>query len=171
MKVRALIVAPVLFSAAFFVLGGVWSGLCQDDETSFLYGFLEGPYQVIGRHPDSKETYAGKVVFRKNGDSMKVVREFGDEVVEGFGRIEASAADGTKVFRVRFVRSGAEYEATYVIASDLDNYARLTGYVYLLGGSTKQAGLEALFVDLDASDGGAAHTKTPDSDQPAGAAP
>jgi hypothetical protein len=171
MKVRALMVAPVLLFAVFLSLVGAWSGFGQDDETSFLYGFLEGRYQVIGRYPDSKETYAGKVLLKKDGGSLKVVREIGDEVAEGLGRIEASAADGTKVLRVRFVRSGSEYEATYVIASDLDNYARLTGYVYLLGGLTKQAGLEAVFVDPSASDGEAIHTNKPGSDQPAGAAP
>ena len=171
MKVRAFMVGPVLFSAAFFVLAGAWSGWGRDDETSSLYNFLEGRYQVIGRYPDSKETYAGKAALKKDGDSLKVVREIGDEVVEGLGRIEASMADDAKVLRVRFIRSGSEYEVTYVIASDLDNYARLTGYVYLLGGSTKQAGLEALFVDFAASDEEAIRAKVPGPDQPRGAAP
>jgi hypothetical protein len=42
------------------------------------------------------------------------------------------------------------YEATYLINSDLDNYARLSGYLYLIQGGTKVAGLEALFIDHQA---------------------
>jgi hypothetical protein len=168
MKIRAFMVVPVLFSALFLALTCAWG---QDDETGSLNGFLEGRYQVIGRYPDSKETYAGKVALKKDGYSLKVVREIGDEVVEGVGGIEASMADGIKVLRVRFVWSGSEYEATYVIASDLDNYARLTGYVYLVGGATKQAGLEALFVDFAASGEEAIHTNTLGSGQPRGVGP
>jgi len=39
------------------------------------------------------------------------------------------------------------YEATYLIDSDLDNYGRLTGYLYIKGTETKKPGLEALFID------------------------
>ena len=39
------------------------------------------------------------------------------------------------------------YEATYFFNSDLDNYARLLGYLYVIQGGTKEPGLEALFID------------------------
>jgi len=49
--------------------------------------------------------------------------------------------------RVEFVHKGRKYGGTYLIGSDLDNYARLTGYLYLKKGKTTKPGLEALFIE------------------------
>jgi hypothetical protein len=51
------------------------------------------------------------------------------------------------VLRVRFVRAGQEYEIPYLWRSDLDNYARLSGYLDQPGKQTDSPGMEALFVD------------------------
>ncbi len=63
------------------------------------------------------------------------------------GKIDVVTADKIKVLRVTFTENKKEYEATYLIDSDLDNYGRLTGYIYLKAGGTKSPGLEALFSD------------------------
>ncbi len=71
----------------------------------------------------------------------------GGRGVKGIGKIETVTSDKTKVLRVRFRSQGKDYEATYLIGSDLDNYGRLTGYVYFKDGETKTPGLEALFIE------------------------
>ena len=63
------------------------------------------------------------------------------------GRIIRATADKIKVLRVEFVHKGRKYGGTYLIGSDLDNYARLTGYLYLKKGKTTKPGLEALFIE------------------------
>jgi hypothetical protein len=46
--------------------------------------------------------------------------------------------------RIRFIDENKSYELTYIIDSDLDNYARSTGFLYLKEGGSKEPGLEAL---------------------------
>jgi hypothetical protein len=121
--------------------------LARDGEVEFLYAFLQGTYQVIGRWPDSNESYNGKVVLNSKGDHLDVLRSINGEEIEGVGRITTATADKIKVLTVEFSQRGHRYEATYIIDSDLDNYARLTGYVFLKTGKTKRPGLEALFID------------------------
>jgi hypothetical protein len=115
-------------------------------KSEFLYEFLHGTYELIGRVPDSNKTYTGKVVLRKSGDYFEVIRRIEGKEIKGTGKIETATADKIKVLRVRFVDGNKSYEATYLIGSDLANYGRLTGYLYLKEGGTKVPGLEALFI-------------------------
>jgi hypothetical protein len=132
---------------AIFSLLIAFSGVrAQDDDTDFLYGFLEGTYQVIGRWPDSDDTYTGKVVLKRKGNQLQVIRSINGDKVQGVGRIAHVTADKISVLKVQFVHHDKHYEATYLIHSDLDNYVRLSGYLYLKSGETKQPGLEALFI-------------------------
>jgi len=135
------------FIAALLIIifvSGVWA---QDREVEFLYSFLRGTYQVIGRWPDSNESYNGKVVIKSKGDHLQLFRSINGEEIEGIGRISTATADKIKVLTVRFSQHGRRYGATYMIDYDLDNYARLSGYLYLETGETKRPGLEALFSD------------------------
>jgi|GEM_PF-935390 len=117
------------------------------EDLDLLYSFLQGHYSLLVRLPDSNKTYAGKVVLQKKGESLEVIRRINGKEIRGTGKIETATADRVKVLRVRFVDSGKNYEATYLIHSDLDNYARLTGYLYLKKARTTKPGLEALFMD------------------------
>jgi len=139
MKAKNLLFVIVIFSLS--------SALAQDKGLEYLYDFLQGQYQVVGREPDSDRTYTGTVILRKENGQLKVIRKINGEEIEGVGKIETVTADEVTVLRVRFVQTGKKYEVTYLIHSDLDNYARLSGYLYLQDGKTKRAGLEALFID------------------------
>lgn len=113
-----------------------------------LCEFLAGHYIVIGKELDADRTYSGKVVFTCEKDHLAVTRDIQGEIVKGEGRIEhALGPDAADVLRVRFVRAGRAFEATYIWRSDLDNYARLSGYVYELRVQTDSPGLEALFIE------------------------
>ena len=117
----------------------------RDDD--FVAGFLEGEYVVIGKKPDSEETYAGRMIFKKHGADLEFSRRIAGETFDGPVTLDKTASEsGKPVLRVRFSLGGQPYEATYLWSSDLNNYARLTGYVYSpIKGKTKFPGLEALF--------------------------
>jgi hypothetical protein len=124
----------------------VWAQ-AKDFSDEPLYDFLCGSYQVIGRLPDSNQLYSGKVEFKLSGNQLEVVRLIGGHRVRGIGKIETATPDKIKVLRVHFRSKDKDYEATYLIGSDLDNYGRLTGHVYFKEGETKTPGLEALFIE------------------------
>ena len=117
------------------------------EDLEFYHNFLMGTYEVIGRYPDSNETYTGKVIFKKNGDILEIIRNINNKTIKGPGKIDVVTADKIKVLKVVFTENKREYEATYLIHTDLDNYGRMTGYIYLKAGGTKRPGLEALFSD------------------------
>ena len=139
MKIWVFIVALVLIISPI-----VWA---ESIDEELLYNFLQGPYELIGRWPDSNETYIGRVLLKKSNRHFKVVRTVSDKSIEGVGKIETATADNVRVLRIRFSKAGNTYEGTYLIDSDLDNYCRLSGYLYLKEGGTKKVGLEALFSD------------------------
>jgi hypothetical protein len=113
-----------------------------------LYRYLAGKYIAVGKELNSERTYSGRVVLSYENDHLIVTRDVEGETLRGEGKIEhALGPDDAEVLRVRFSRSGKEYEITYVWRSDLDNHARLSGYVYRPGIQTDSPGMEALFID------------------------
>ena len=124
----------------------VWAQ-AKDFSDKPLYDFVCGSYQVIGRLPDSNQLYSGKVEFKLSGNQLEIVRLIGEHRARGIGRIETATPDKIKILRVHFRSKDKDYEATYLIGSDLDNYGRLTGHVYLKDGETRTPGLEALFIE------------------------
>ena len=147
MKSFCLVLALLAIS-----ISAVWAqGSENSTEEDSLYSFLEGTYHLIGRFPDSKGTYSGKVVLNKNDDALQVTRVIKGKEIKGVGKIKAATADKIKILRIRFIDENKRYEATYLINSDLDNCARLSGYLYVIPDGTKAPpGLEALFIDHQA---------------------
>lgn len=126
--------------------GEVFSDPAKNHE--FFYNFLNGTYILVGKSVDNESTYLGKMLLTSKGDHLEVLRTIDGNPVKGTGHIEhALGPDQANVLRVRFSENGNEFEATYLWRVDLDNYARLSGYLYLQGENTKSPGLEVLFID------------------------
>jgi hypothetical protein len=136
---RALLVLVVVFALTQSRLS-----LAGRPDKSFLLGFLAGEYRLVGQQSDSGAPYGGRVSFRERGGKFEVVRTIAGVSTHGTASIE-TVGEGTAVLRSRFTVGDVAYEATYLWSSDLDNYPRLTGYVYRVRGETKSPGLEALF--------------------------
>jgi len=81
------------------------------------------------------------------GGQWEVTRIIEGHEIKGIGKVEIAAMGEEKVLRVRFRQKKRGYEVTYLIDSDLNNYGRLSGYLYLEEGGTKSPGLEALFIE------------------------
>ncbi len=128
------------------VLAVPFSLTAQDED---LYGFLVGRYQMIGRYPDSIATYTGTVVVSMGDSLLDIERTVGGVTVQGTGRIVPVTSDRIKVLRIRFIDGGRALEGTFLIAGDLDNYGRLSGYIYSPEDETRPPGLEAWFIDQD----------------------
>lgn len=133
---------PWLF-VTMLMVGLAWSAVSAKD----LAGFLTGDYRIIGKRPDSGQLYAGRVRIEAGPEGLRVIRMIGEEKIVATGRVESAAGGDERVLRVRFVQKGTEFEVTYMLGSDLDNHARLSGHVYRRDGATRDPGLEALFSD------------------------
>jgi hypothetical protein len=133
--------------AALTLVGTFVMAQAKDMSDEPLYDFLSGSYQVIGRLPDSDQLYSGKADLKRSGNHLEVLRLIGNRSVKGIGKIETVTPDKIKVLRVLFRSEERDYEATYLIGSDLDNYGRLTGHVYFKDRETRTPGLEALFIE------------------------
>jgi len=104
MKIRTFIVALVL------VISPIAWAESVDEES--LYNFLQGSYELIGRWPDSNETYIGMVLLKKSNHRFRVVRTVSNKRIEGVGKIETATADNVRVLRIRFSKAGRTYEGT-----------------------------------------------------------
>lgn len=120
----------------------------QQDAPPIPIEFLVGTYDVIGRYPDSEQLYTGTVAITLSDTepaSVAVTRMIDGVSIQGKGEITTATGDAIAVLRVVFQEADRVMEATYLIDSDLDNYARLTGYVYVQAGRTQIPGIESLF--------------------------
>lgn len=116
---------------------------CMADELPD-YSPLQGTYELIGRRPDSMETYSGTLRLQPAPSGLRIERTVGGVTSLGSADFDYKAADHIQVLELRFKVDEAAFESTCRIGFDLDNYARLT-CVYGIPGKTNTLGLEALF--------------------------
>jgi hypothetical protein len=105
--------------------------------------FFVGKYEIVGRRPDSNQTYSGKATISANGKELKIVRSINGRMIEGTGKFDRVKPDEIPVIRISFRENGRLVEETCMFAGDLDNYLRITCVVY--SKATKRAGLETYF--------------------------
>ena len=117
-------------------------------EDKDLSGFLSATYGLIGKKPGSGQTYSGAVAIKPHGNTIEVIRCIGSSRIKGNGSIIPITGDRVPNLKVKWSDGKDEYEALYMIHSDADNYARLSGPYVRLHEETK-LGWELLYVDPD----------------------
>lgn len=116
-------------------------------EEDFLSSFVQGSYLLVGKGLDSEQTYHGKVQIKNNNGALKIVRYINGKTIDATGAIEPALNGDARVLRIRFTENEKLYEQTCLVDSDLDNYARISCYLYQPEAKTNQPGLEVLFND------------------------
>ncbi|PKN86016.1 MAG: hypothetical protein CVU51_07835 [Deltaproteobacteria bacterium HGW-Deltaproteobacteria-1] len=122
----------------------------RDREDSLL-GFITGSYEVIGKRPDGGGTYQGTMTLVRKGRELVITRTIEGRKITGTAKIIAATSDEIPVLQADFTERNQKHRIIYMIGSDLDNFARLTGKVFFPDRETKIPGLEALFIQ-DVSD-------------------
>ena len=122
------------------------TGAAGQTREQHLEGYIQGTYLLIGKHLDSTDTYHGEVSISKSESGLSVTRTISGTVTPGTATIAHATADHTPVLRMHFREDGKDYEETCIAANDLDNYARITCYLYIPGTKTMNPGLEAFFI-------------------------
>ena len=117
-------------------------------QPQFLSEFVAGRYRLIGQEPDSDRTYSGQVELVSESGKLRFRRMIAGNTVSGEAAVESAAGGDASVLRMRFRENGVAYEDTCLVQGDLDNYARISCYLYRRDGTTRKPGLEALFIQL-----------------------
>lgn len=133
----------LIFSCLLFLASPLFAEEAAREESD--YDYLVGSYECIGRWPDSSNTYSGRVEISESGNGVKIIRTINGQKITATAKYETVTPDKIEVLRVRFTQKGKDYEETCMVRGDLDNYARITCYMYTKG--TKKVGLETLFPD------------------------
>ena len=111
-----------------------------------LEGYIQGTYLLIGKHLDSTDTYYGELSISKSESGLSVTKTISGNVIRGTASIAHATSEHTPDLKIRFNEDGKDYEEACLVASDLDNYARITCYLYIPGTKTKNPGMEAFFI-------------------------
>ncbi len=124
----------------------------NSDITEGLSHFILGQYQLIGKKIDSQDTYVGQLIISAkdtNSENVELIitRIIDGKTTHGSAAIETTMHSESTVLRMRFTNDDINYENTCLIRGDLDNYARISCYLYQPNVRTDDPGLEALFID------------------------
>ena len=149
---------PTVIFTLLLTFSFSWSGIANEpgpspanDDIDSLLDYFTGSYRLIGKELDSSKTFLGRVVMNRKGNQLQILRTINGTTVEGIGNIEMAPLTSSRVLRIRFSSGPSKFEGTYLFHSDLDNYARITGYLYKIDPKTgipidtKNPGLETLF--------------------------
>jgi len=140
----------VVLASVSFGIGPVKNKQLEDKQLEDdLLSSIVGSYDIIGCLPESTQTFFGEVTFRKQGRQLIFERIIDGRKVIGEAVIMTATADDVPVLQASFTENEIAYAATYLLHSDLDNYRRMSGYVYHTGKEIKRPGLEAFFIRHD----------------------
>ena len=110
---------------------------------------VQGNYFLLGKAIGNKDTYYGQISIKKVDSELQITRNISGEIVKGSAAIEHATPDEIPVLRMRFKDEEYEYESTCMVGSDLDNYARITCFLYIPGVTSMEPGMEALFINYN----------------------
>ena len=108
--------------------------------------FMEGTYEVIGKYPENGRIYTGAVKLARKDHELMMVREIKGKKVFGKAKIVTATADAVPVLQANFTEGKDHFQITYIIGSDLDNYARLSAGYIMREKKPKKPGMETLFI-------------------------
>jgi hypothetical protein len=134
----------LLISLSFITLPIIAGNI---DAKKELKKFIVGNYLLVGKAVDSQETYTGKLSIQLKNDQLFIKRHINDEVTFGQAKIKTANNGHTNLLEMNFTLLKVNYQQTCLIQGDLDNYARISCYLYPLAYSTSDPGLEVLFHD------------------------
>lgn len=117
----------------------------EDNES--VHNFLVGNYLIIGKYYEAETTYYSKATIMTNGDGLKIIKHINKRKFSGIGKVERAIFADAPVLRMNFTKDKQPQEQTCIFRSDLDNYARISCYVYPPRSDTNDPGLEAWFID------------------------
>lgn len=113
-----------------------------DEQVRHLYfTVVPGRFALIGQHPDGGATYEGTAEITVENGRLRLVKRVGSKDVTAEGTVERADPGEADVLRFRW----PGHTATCLVASDLDNYSRLTCYWARNGAVHERPGLEAYF--------------------------
>lgn len=127
----------------FAVLAFPLSAFSSDAD--FLEQFVQGSYVVIGKNPESDETYHGHITIVLANQGLEASRSVAGQTRVAQARVESAIGGEAEVLRLRFEDEEEPVEQTCLVSSDLDNYARVTCHVYNPNVRTSRPGYEAWF--------------------------
>ena len=115
-----------------------------ESEEPYQWSFVPGRYQLIGRHPDSTQTYTGTARIDRVGAQLRLSRDIGGKRSRLFGVIRRADPGEAYVLAFKWNERRPQ-EMVCLVGSDLDNYPRLTCHWGLAGNPHRQPGMEAYF--------------------------
>ena len=121
----------------------------QEFRADVMERLIQGNFILIGKSIDSENTYSGEMSITKNESGIEITRIISGKEIKGTAAIEYATPDKVPVLRFRFKEDNKKNEATCMVGSDLDNFARMTCHVYFPGIKTSKPGFEALFINYD----------------------
>ena len=134
----------------FLLFCCIFSGLSayadEGNHHGQMAGFYAGTYVLVGKRMDSDDTFVGTLVLEHVGDGLEGYRLIADNRVSVSGTIEHPlCCESAHTLRLKFKDGDRELEASYLLDIDLDNYGRLSGFVFDPELRTDWPGMEVLF--------------------------
>ncbi len=117
----------------------------KENGVAYVAYLMTGKYTVIGRMPDSKTMYSGRISLDARGRKMAFVRTVNHVTVRGMAYFESPPNCSNSVIRIRFRQDGEWYMGVYEWNVDINNTFELTGRI--ASKNSKALGWEALFPD------------------------
>ena len=133
----------IKFIASILILVSFMANADED----FFSTFVSGNYLLIGQGIDTHKTYSGTVSIYLENKQLKVKRTINGNITNGVAHFKPTLNGDSNVLLIQFSDNDIDYEETCLWNSDLDNYARITCYLYIPGAEIKKPGMEALFID------------------------
>jgi len=131
----------------FIVTMLIFVAFVSNADDDFSSSFVSGNYRLIGQGIDTDVSYSGTISIYLENNQLKIKRKINGNVINGVASFKSTLSGDSKVLRIEFSENEIDYEETCLWSSDLDNYARITCYLYTPGSKIKKPGIEAFFID------------------------